>query len=66
MEKGDAVFTLITNSNHFLNEIDHEIQIIHKGLWDVYLLKFKELETIVYDPVKYAHCVVAIGNEVDM
>lgn len=47
----------LSKANHYLQEIEVNIDILHKSLRDVYLEKFKELETIVLNPVKYAKCI---------
>lgn len=53
LEKGDIIYSLIKKSNTYMMEIESEIQILHKEIRDIYLQKFSELESIVYDPIEY-------------
>ena len=53
LEKSDPIYDLIKKSNQYLMEIEDEINILHKEIRDIYLNKFSELESIVYDPIEY-------------
>jgi U4/U6 small nuclear ribonucleoprotein PRP31 len=66
LEKGDIIYALVKKSNTYLMEIEAEIQILHKEIRDIYLQKFSELESIVYDPIEYTKCVKKIGAEKDL
>ncbi|CAI2368067.1 unnamed protein product [Moneuplotes crassus] len=65
LEKADPIYALIKKANHYLMEIENEINICFKEIRDIYLNRFSELESIVYDPIQYTKCVKAIGNEND-
>lgn len=60
MGEQNSIFEMIQTCNDFISQIEHEIIVSHKVLRDIYILKFKELESIVYDPVHYARCVLSI------
>ena len=49
----DPIYVLIKRSILYLNEINDEITLLHKEIRDIYLEKFRELESIVYDPLEY-------------
>ena len=53
LEKSDPIYDIIKKSNQYLMEIEDEINILHKEIRDIYLNKFSELESIVYDPIEY-------------
>jgi U4/U6 small nuclear ribonucleoprotein PRP31 len=64
--KSDPIYDFIKKSNQYLVEIEEEITILHKEIRDIYMSKFSELESIVYDPIEYAKCVKKIGAEKDL
>lgn len=53
LEKVDPIYDLIKKSNQYLLDIEEEINILHKEIRDIYLNKFSELESIVYDPIEF-------------
>lgn len=49
----DPIYTTIKKCNTYLHEIITEIAVLHKEIRDIYIEKFRELESIIYDPIEY-------------
>jgi U4/U6 small nuclear ribonucleoprotein PRP31 len=60
------VYDLMLKSNNFSFELDFEIQQVFKYLKDNYAPRFKELESLVLNPVDYAKTVELIQNQMDL
>eukprot|EP01087_Luapelamoeba_hula_P019608 TRINITY_DN6513_c0_g1_i2.p1 TRINITY_DN6513_c0_g1~~TRINITY_DN6513_c0_g1_i2.p1 ORF type:complete len:525 (-),score=100.12 TRINITY_DN6513_c0_g1_i2:44-1468(-) len=59
-------YQLVVEATNMTTEIADEISIVHKFIRDHYAKKFPELESLVMNPVDYAHTVKRIGNETDL
>jgi len=57
---------LIVECNSMVQEIQHEIYLIHKYIKEKYSKKFPELESSVHNPLDYINVVKRIGNENDL
>ncbi|CAN8241031.1 unnamed protein product [Cochlearia groenlandica] len=61
-----STIKLILDCNHLLVDIDKEIVIFHNFIRDKYIVKFRELESLLQHPIDYARVVKKIGNETDL
>jgi len=66
LEKADPIYELVKKGNTYMMEIEHEINILHKEVRDIYQAKFSELESIIYDAIEYTKCIKKIGDEKDL
>ena len=62
--ESDPEYMLIVEANNLTNEIDNEINIIHKFVRDRYQKRFPELESLVQLPVDYMRTVKELGNTI--
>jgi U4/U6 small nuclear ribonucleoprotein PRP31 len=64
--ESDRDYQLVVASNAFIQQIDEELQNIHRYVAELFSKKFVELETLVTNRLDYIRTVQRIGNETDM
>lgn len=64
--ESDPEYQLIVSSNKLVQDIDDEIETVHRFVVEMYAKKFPELESLVPQKMDYIHTVMRIGNETDL
>lgn len=57
---------MIVEVNNFIVEIDNEVNIIYKYVWDFYVKCFLELELFVFNVLDYICIVELLGNDFEV
>jgi U4/U6 small nuclear ribonucleoprotein PRP31 len=65
VDKNDD-FRLLVKANQLLADVDEEMERLHRFIADLYVQKFFELESLLFNKVDYAKAVRMIRNEADM
>lgn len=58
-------YCVIVDVNNLIVEIENELNIIYKFIWDKYLKRFFELEFLVFNVLDYICMVKELGNSLD-
>ncbi|EFA84747.1 hypothetical protein PPL_01739 [Heterostelium album PN500] len=64
--QGTTEHQLIVECNAMVQDIQHEIYLIHKYVRERYSIKFPELDSTVQNPLDYINVVKRIGNQSDL
>eukprot|EP00053_Salpingoeca_punica_P013172 m.118760 g.118760 ORF g.118760 m.118760 type:complete len:489 (+) comp16131_c0_seq2:59-1525(+) len=59
----DPEYKLILEANSIVQEIDNEINVLHKYVRDCYAKRFRELEQLVLNPMDYVRTVQLLKND---
>jgi len=60
------IYSMITECNKFILQINQEINLITNTTKEIYSERFPELATIILNPYEYAYTVKLLGNDLNM